>query len=333
MWHWHSDPMPNLPAVNAPSPTATVLLRLRLLQLRRVMPGYGVGLVAMCAIGLLWGVRAAVRSDPTYAPYIAAGALLTVWGMHQRRADHAFVFRHVPTARWAMAAEYSTLLLPVVLGLLAGGAWGPAAGVVLVPALAWVPVRISSGVLGRWLRRWIPAGMYEWRGFVQHTYPGSLLVWGASMACCWLPVLPMFLLGALALMASSAQEICEPRSMLLASARNTEALLRMKVFGAVRVMALLQLPALIGATIVRPAWWWIHGLFGVGMVVLVAYAVVLKYANYRPDQRLEANGANVTVAAVFAILPGLSLVPLIMLLSEWRNARANLNAFFHAHHH
>jgi Na+/melibiose symporter-like transporter len=68
-------------------------------------------------------------------------------------------------------------------------------------------------------------------------------------------------------------------------------------------------------------------------VVLVAYAIVLKYANYRPSLRLEANGANVALAALFAILPGLSLVPVIMLLTELPKARANLNAYFHAHHH
>jgi len=64
----------------------------------------------------------------------------------------------------------------------------------------------------------------------------------------------------------------------------------------------------------------------------VAYAIVLKYANYLPNIRLEANGANVAVAALFAILPGLSLVPLIMLLTELPKARANLNAYFHDHH-
>jgi len=69
------------------------------------------------------------------------------------------------------------------------------------------------------------------------------------------------------------------------------------------------------------------------MVVLVAYAVVLKYAHYRPNERLSANGVNMGIAMVFSILPGLSLVPLIMLLSELRNARVNLNTYFHAHHH
>jgi hypothetical protein len=35
---------------------------------------------------------------------------------------------------------------------------------------------------------------------------------------------------------------------------------------------------------------------------------------------------------LFAILPGLSVVPLVMLLTEWPKACANLNAYFHAHH-
>jgi Na+/melibiose symporter-like transporter len=93
------------------------------------------------------------------------------------------------------------------------------------------------------------------------------------------------------------------------------------------------MPVLVAATLFQPGWWWVHAGFGLGMLVLVAYAVVLKYANYRPNLRLEANGANVSLAALFAVLPGLSLVPVIMLLTELPKARANLNAYFHAHHH
>ena len=120
--------------------------------------------------------------------------------------------------------------------------------------------------------------------------------------------------------------------MLLATAADAPALLRSKVFGAMRLMVLIELPVLISATVFQPDWWWIHALFGFGMLVLVAYAVVLKYANYRPNERLDANSANVGVAAVFAILPGLGVVPLIMLLSEVRKARENLHTYFHAHH-
>lgn len=256
-----------------------------------------------------------------------------IWGFHQRRGDHAFLLRHVPLARQAMAVEYAVMLLPVVVVLLAGGAWKWAAIVALLVLMAWSPVVQGGGVRGAWLRRLFPVHLFEWKGFVQHTHPFGLLIWLAALAFCWLPVLPLFLLGIIALMQASAQEHCEPRAMLLATAADARSLLRIKVWGAVRFMAVVFLPVLVAATMFQPDWWWIHALFGVGMVVLVAYAIVLKYANYRPNIRLEANGANVSVAAVFAILPGLSLVPLIMLLTELPKARANLNAYFHAHHH
>ena len=106
-----------------------------------------------------------------------------------------------------------------------------------------------------------------------------------------------------------------------------------KVWGAVRGMALLVLPVLVAATFFRPDWWWVHAGFGLGLLTLVAYAVVLKYAHYLPNERLSANGAHVSVAVLFAILPGLSLVPFVMLLTEWPKARANLHAYFDAHHH
>lgn len=312
---------------------ALVLLRLRWLQLRRVVPQFGRVLFALGLVLTVLLLRKAVLQDATLAPYITGAMLFTVWGMHQRRPDRHFLQRHVPNAQLAMALEYGVLILPVLLGLLLAHAWAYAAAMLVVCVLAWSPVVHTAGVRGGWLRKWMPAHLFEWRSLLQSTYPWNLLLWNTSLAFCWLPVLPLFLLGAIALMACAAQVQCEPRSMLLATARDARALLRMKVVGAMRIMLVLELPVLIGATFFQPEWWWIHLLFGLGQLVLVAYAVVLKYANYRPNERLTANDANVTTAAVFTILPGLCVVPIIMLLTEVRKARENLNAYFHDHHH
>jgi len=322
--------LPNLPAVRYP---ATILLRLRWLQLKRALPAYGIALLALAVCAALWMLHAVLVSDASYTPYIAGGALLTVWGMHQRRPDLHFLHRHVPKARLAIAVEYAALLLPVMIALLLAHSWSYAALLPFACALPWLPVVRSSSVRGRWLRRMIPVRLFEWRGAVQGAWPWVALLWLAALAFCWLPVLPLFLLGFIAMIACSAQEHCEPRAMLLATSRDARSLLRAKAFGAMRIMAVLALPVLIGATWFMPDWWWIHLLFGAGLVVLVAYAVVLKYSNYIPNERMSANGANVAVAAVFAILPGLNVVPLIMLLTEWPKARANLRSYFHDPHH
>jgi hypothetical protein len=318
--------------VNATLPTTTVLLRLRWLQLNRAFPPYGLVLLAVAVCAAVWLMHRTLAHDVTYAPYLAGGALLTVWGLHQRRPDLHFLVRHVPRARMAMAVEYGVLLLPVLWGLLLAKAWLWAAAWPLVLLVPWSPVVPVGEVRGGWLRKWIPAQLFEWKGLLQGSHPWSVLLWAAALALCWLPVLPLFLLGVLALMVAGAQEHCEPRAMLLATAADARTLLRTKVLGSVRLLLLVELPVLLAATVFQPQWWWVHALFGLGQLALVAYAVVLKYANYRPNTRLEANGANVAVAAVFAILPGLSVVPVIMLLTEVPKARANLNAYFHDHH-
>jgi len=328
-----ANALANLPAVNAPKPSPFVLLRLRWLQLRRALPTYGIVLLALAMVGTAWMLRKAALLDGTNAPYIVGTALLLVWGIHQRRPDHRFLHRHVPKARVAMAVEYGTLVLPVFLGLLLSGAWTSAAAVCAVLALPWLPVARASGVRAPWLRKRMPARLFEWKSMVQSTHPWMTFIWLAALAFCWLPLLPLLLLGAISLMAAGAQEQCEPRAMLLATAPDARTLLRSKLLGAARIMLLLELPVLAAATFFHPDWWWIHLLFGFGMLVLVAYAIVLKYANYHPNTRLEANSANVAVAALFAILPGLGVVPLIMLLTEMPKARENLNAYFHAHHH
>lgn len=315
------------------APNTTVLLRLRWVQLCRAFPSFGIVLLALSILGAVTLIRKAVLSDASYAAYIAGGAVLMVWGMHQRRSDHRFLQHHVPRARLAMAMEYGALLLPPLIGLVLGGAYTSAAALPLALALPWTPMARASGTRGSWLRRRIPAHLFEWKSLVQSTHPWGLLLWLAALGCCWLPVLPLMLLGAIALMATGAQEQCEPRTMLLATARDARSFLRKKTIGSLRLQLFIELPVLIAATLFQPDWWWIHALLGMGLLVLVVYAVILKYANYHPNLRLDANGANVGVAAVFAILPGLCVVPMIMLLTEVPKARANLNAYFHAHDH
>jgi hypothetical protein len=313
-------------------PFSTVLLRLRWIQLRRAFPAYGMVLLGVSVLAAVWLLRRALVHDSSWAPHVVGGALFTVWGLHQRRADHHFLQRHLVRPQEAMAVEYGVLLLPVLWGLLLANAWTWAAAWPLVLLVPWSPVVRVGEVRGGWLRKWIPAQLFEWKGLLQGSHPWSVLLWAAALALCWLPVLPLFLLGVLALMVAGAQEHCEPRAMLLATAADARTLLRTKVLGSVRLLLLVELPVLLAATVFQPQWWWVHALFGLGQLALVAYAVVLKYANYRPNTRLEANGANVAVAALFAILPGLSVVPLIMLLTEVPKARANLNAYFHDHH-
>lgn len=319
--------------MNTHTPSPTVLLHLRWLQLRRAWPVYGVWFVGVAAISVWTVVRNAVQADATRAPFIAIGALLVVWGLHQRRPDLPFLHRHVQRARLALLLEYGALVLPVLLPLLVTPGWAWAPVVLLACALPWLPVVQVCGVRGGWWRKRIPAHLFEWKSMLQSAHPWALVLWLAALAFCWLPLLPLFLVGIVVTMVVGAQEQCEPRAMLLATASNARDFLRRKLFGSAGLMALVVLPVVVGATVFKPEWWWIHGLFGLGMVVLVAYAVVLKYAHYRPNERLSANGVNTGIAMVFAILPGLSLVPLLMLLSELRNARANLNTYFDAHRH
>ena len=309
-----------------------ILLRLRWLQLRRAFPPYGLVILALAVVTAIWLLDRVMLQYHRAVPSFAGGALLIVWSLHQRREDLHFLLRHVPQARQAMAMEYGVLVLPVLVGLLSVRAWAVAGMLPLVCLAAWLPVFRSGSVRGAWLRRWVPVRLFEWRAFLQATHPISLLLWGAALAFCWLPVLPIFLLGIVALTATASQEQCEPRVMLLATATDGRSLLLTKVRGAVMLIGGLMLPVLVAATLFRPDWWWVHLGFGFGMVAMVAYAVVLKYANYRPSARLEANGAYLTIAVLFAILPGLSVVPLVMLLTEWPKACANLNAYFHAHH-
>ena len=311
-----------------------LLLRLRIVQLRRAFPVYGRVLLAIAICGVPILVRSVVESSADYKFYLGGAVILAIVGGHQRRPDLDFVRKHLPYPRSELMAEYALLVIPVVIGFMLGNAWQE--GLVLFAValcIPLMPVARSSRAHSMWLRALIPAHLFEWKSAIQRTHPFGLFLWVAAMALCWLPMLPLFLLWFIGLQICGMYEDCEPRSMLLATAPNARALLRTKTVGAVKLMTVLALPVLIGATVFQPQWWWMHLLFGLGQLVLVAFAVMLKYSNYVPNERLSANGAVITTAAMFSVLPGLFVVPLIMLLSERRKALDNLNYRFHDHHH
>ncbi len=310
-----------------------LLLRLRVVQLRRAFPAYGLVLLGIAVCAAPWLVHRIVESGADYKYYLSGAVLLSIAGLHQRRPDLQFVHKHLPHPHAELMMEYALLALPVVVGLWCSSAWQQ--GLVLfaaVLAIPLLPVARISRPRAVWLGAIVPAQLFEWKSALQRTHPFGLLLWVAALSLCWLPVLPLFLLWFIGVMICGMHEDCEPRSMLLATAPNASALLRTKTIGAVKLMTVIVLPVLAGATVFQPQWWWVHLLFGVGQLALVALAVTLKYSNYVPNERLSANGAVITTAAVFAILPGLFVVPLIMLLTERRKALDNLHYRFHDHH-
>ena len=77
----------------------------------------------------------------------------------------------------------------------------------------------------------------------------------------------------------------------------------------------------------------VHLFFLAGQLSVVGLAIMLKYRSYVPNERLAGNEPLVTTAAVFSVLPGLFLLPLIMLLHERRMALQNLETYFHGDPH
>ncbi|MBK9761100.1 MAG: hypothetical protein IPO90_14290 [Flavobacteriales bacterium] len=312
----------------------TTLLRLRLVQLRRSISPAGV-VVLLAALALVpFVVHRMVVHDPSQQPYVNGLLLLILLGWHQQRKDLHFVLKHIERPLSNIGSEYLLVALPVALGQLGTPAWYQALAV-----LAAIPVivRIQPPVLARprlrWIRSRIPAHLFEWKGGLQHAHPLPALLWLLSLAFCWLPILPLMLLWVLIALLVNTQADCEPRAMLLATSPDASTLLRRKLIGGMAIIALLIIPALIGATIFQPQLWWVHLFFLAGQLSVVGLAIMLKYRSYVPNEHLTGTEPLVTTAAVFSVMPGLFLLLLIMLLRERRVALQNLDTYFHGDPH
>jgi len=312
----------------------TTLVRLRLTQLRRAYPGWWVVLLAIAIIAIPIVVEKLVVSDSNMRYYLSGAFLLAVVGWHQRRPDLRFVRKHIAQPNGSLMLEYLLLALPVMIGFGMANAWVEVGAVLFgMIALVFMPVMDPVGTHMRWLRSRIPALLFEMKAGLQRTYPFAFVIWVLALAFCWLPALPLFLTWVLTMIMASQFEECESRAMLLVTASDARSILNKKIAGSLKIMLLIMAPVLIAATIARPEWWWIHGLFGLGQLSVIALAVILKYKEYIPNERLTANGATIAIGAVFALLPGLFLLPLLMSLTDRRKALENLDLYFHATDH
>ncbi len=289
-----------------------------------------------CALALALGVGACVfvlsrTVSVARCLAVAAASVALVARAHATRADERFLRTAGAPHRRLYAVEYAAASLPASLLLLASAfPWTAAAPFAAVLA-ALLPAGTARGGErpGRAVPRVPgPADAFEWKAGLRGSAGGVLLVYAAAGVLARYPAAPMLGIAVLGWIAAMTYQDGEGWPMLEALGRAPAPFLRRKVAHALGHWMLLAAPLSILLVTLHPALWAVLAAVLAGCAVVVAGAVLLKYALYHEGRPPSIMGvlAVIGLAASVLVLP----VALFLLHRLWRMAVRNLDPYLYA---
>ena len=195
------------------------LLKIRSMQLFRVLSELGlvrilIGLAVLLitSAGLINWVRAG--EDLEFALAVVS---ISMFLIHQNRADTTFFKLYAQKARVIFQLEYLLMTAPLVLLLGVYGHWGSSISLIAVAAaIPFLNLKRRSFVLNTKLQSLIPDSAFEWKSGVRKMLIPLVVLWLIGMLGSYFmpaPLITIFLIG---MLVSSFYEKMESLQILLA---------------------------------------------------------------------------------------------------------------------
>ena len=314
---------------------SSVLLTIRWRQARKELRGTGL-LYALVLLVLVF-----LASAYLYGQFGKAGSawffsgliVFSVLSVQLGRRDKAFVGRHMEQPVLSLYLEYLVLPLPFTAPVMATPYWYL---FLMMQACFYgiAHIRATPAKKTWWqgLSRFIVPRDFEWLAGMRQAGFLVLFLYGTALALSWLIVAPLVCLWLITVRITSFYLECEPLALLWSNADTPVQLLRGKIKRHVRLLLLLLLPALILHTLLCPSMLWINLAFLLLQVLLLVFAILLKYTTYTPGKLISGNNILMGLAALSIAIPFLLPVPLLMSMRNYRRALRQLKAYTYDPH-
>lgn len=308
------------------------LLQIRWWQIRKELQGIGLVYVFVLLVLVFFASGFALtqyRDNPNafLMAGLVAGAVLS---LHIGRKDKDFILKHITNPARKMFLEYAVLTVPFTVPVLFTQHWW----LFIAMQLAFAGIallRVSQRGFTRlaFLSSWIAPADFEWLSGVRKSWLFLLVLYILAWATCWIMAAPLVCLWLFTVQVSSFYIECEPLTMLRATYTNGRSFIHTKIRRHSGMLLLVSLPVLVTNSIVCPQMWWINALFAGAQLLLLIFAVLLKYALYIPERTLSGNNILLGIAALSGAVPFLLPVPLLMNLRNYGRAIRNLKTYGH----
>ncbi len=309
-------------------------LKLRLVQLWFEIRKIGIFrtliLLALvfCVYFLLWHGLA----NPKIRFYLAFAYLGLIFSIHLYRKDKRFVATFGQQAVLLFLCEYFFLALPLLIMSLIQNLYLLLA--VFLAFLCLIPfLRISVKKTNRnnILIRSIPAAMFEWKSGIRKNFIFLLSVYVLLNICSFFIGAVPVLFYILTVMFSSFFQECEPRNLLEINENSPKIFLRNKMISNSKLFGLLFLFPYVLFVLFHTSYWYIALIEAIMCYCVFLFAILMKYAYYRPNDRLNSNSVFLAIAILSIIIPFLFPVTIFMAVYFYFKSKTNLKTYLHAY--
>lgn len=314
---------------------SSILLWIRWRQIRKELTGAGlvyallVLLIAFCLSVFLYTRFARSPDAFIYAALIPAAVL----SLHLGRKDKAFVHQHCVQPVRAMYAEYAVFTLPFTAVALATPHWFlfPVMQVVIygIAHIRATPVA-RAGML--FLSGIIAPRDFEWLGGIRKSAAAFFFLYLAACGLCWLQFAPLICLWLLTVQITSFYLECEPMALLWSNAGTPVQLLHSKIRRQGLMLLVLSAPVLFCHSLFCPDMTLINLCFLIAQLLLLVFAILMKYATYEPGRLMSGNQLLLGLAAISIVIPFLLPVPVLLSIRNYRRALARLKTYTYDPH-
>jgi hypothetical protein len=174
------------------------------------------------------------------------------------------------------------------------------------------------------LSRLIPAYNFEWISGVRKTFIFLFPLYVFAICLSWFRILPLFLCWLITVNIISFYTECEPFHMLKEGGQNSKQFLRKKLVQHSKHLLMILLPIAIINFTFNPEYFLLIPLFLLMQLVLLWFAICMKYGTYRPLQNSSVNNLMASLVILGSIIPFLLPIPLLMTIYYYSKAKTNL---------
>ena len=266
-----------------------------------------------------------------YEYAIPGMALLVVFIIHRNRKDYFFLSKMSNPPVWVFFVEYFVFSVPLLVLMSVFGLHIQALMYLVLLSAICLIKPLPKGTktkYGAWVKH-IPAAMFEWRSGIRVNLPAILFFYGLGIAgiySIWLSVASIILLS---LTFAAFYGANESQKILAASEQSADVFLQCKIGQHTKYWVLFLLPLLLVASAHYQYWTFILAAFAAALNLLI-FAILAKYAYYRPASTGVLSQFVVSMAWLFSVILPLSILVFLTNIVLYFKAKNNLNYYLNA---
>lgn len=312
--------------------SSLVFIRLQQLKRELTKTGWLYSLILLVITGLLGFLLYHVVQNSTHSFYLAALIILAVYGIHGTRNDLQFIRQQLRNPFFILTTEYVLISLPIIILLFLKSYF--IAGCTIIAGcilIALIVPKNSTHLLFPKLARWIPSAMFEWLSGIRNTKGIVAVFLIVLYATCFLKFIPLIFLWLTTITIAGFYQFGEPLSLLYLH-ENAKQLLRIKIKNVLLLYVKITLIPVLVNIFLHPDIWWVDLMIYILCMLVIICAVLIKYAVYRPNERLTAGSMLLSIVSISPALPFTLPLPIIVAAIKYKSAIQNLENYFHDQH-